>query len=448
MIAPGDRVITVNGRAPRDYIDYRYLAAEARVRLVVESAPGEGRSKLLPNGAGGRRRVEIEKSVDEDLGLRFTSDVFDGVITCTNRCAFCFVGQLPRGLRLALYVRDDDYRLSFLHGNFITLTNLTPRDRARIVRYHLSPLYVSVHATEPEVRRRVFGGPTPDALAEMRRLGAKGIKFHVQVVVCPGINDGAHLERTVTDLAAMHPMVASIGVVPVGLTRHRRQAVPLRAVTAPMARDIVRAVSGWQRQFKKKLGTRLVFAADELYLLAGLPPPGRAQYEGFPQLGNGIGCARQFLDGVARMKPPRVRSPLRVVLVTGEMARPLVERLAAKMSAGGVEVQVCIVRNRLFGRSVTVAGLLAGADIARGLRRCPGADLVIVPGTAVREGEGFIDDMTLEQLSERVGARVVAASTPAKAAAVMRQFGRTTGGAARPPRADSHGRPTSGRSRR
>ncbi len=411
-IQPGERIISVNGRSPRDYIEYRYLAAEPRVRLLIESTGNE------------RRRVVIEKRIDEDLGLRFTSDVFDGIITCRNRCAFCFVKQLPPGLRPALYVRDDDYRLSFLHGNFITLTNLTPSDRARIARYHLSPLYVSVHATEPEVRRRIFGGPTPDPVIEMHRLGAKGIRFHVQVVVCPGINDGTHLERTVRDLAAMHPVLQSIGIVPVGMTRHRKQVVRLRAVTPAKSHEIIDAVSRWQREFKDELGTRLIFAADELYLLAGLPLPGRARYEDFPQLGNGIGCARRFLDGIARVKPPSVASPLHVVLITGEMARPLVEEFAAKMRSSMLGVEVVSVRNRLFGTSVTVAGLLAGADIARALRQIWKADLMIVPGTAIREGEGFIDGMTPKQLSDITGGPVVAASTPAEAAGAVRRFER------------------------
>jgi putative radical SAM enzyme (TIGR03279 family) len=410
-ISAGDRIVAVNGRAPRDYIDYRYLAAEPRVSLVVERD-------------GARRAIEIAKALDEDLGLRFTQDVFDGVITCRNRCSFCFVGQLPKGLRPALYLRDDDYRLSFLHGNFITLTSLNHSDRARIARFHLSPLYVSVHATDPAVRRRLFGRPTVDPPAEMRRLGRKGIRFHTQIVICPGINDRAHLEQTIRDLAALTPAVASIGVVPVGLTRRRKRSAGLRPVTKAMARRLVGAVHSWQRAFLPKLGTRLVFAADELYLLAGLPLPGRARYEGFPQLGNGIGCARRFADGVRRLTPPRLRHRLSVSLVTGEMAAPLVGELAARLRRAGVEATACVVSNRLFGRSVTTAGLLAGRDIARAVMGAGAADLVIVPGDAVREGQGFIDGMTPAELSHRIGRPVVAASTPAQVSAALRRFGR------------------------
>ncbi len=411
-LAPGDKVVRVNGRAPRDYIEYRYLAAEPRVSLVVE------------NGAGERRRLQLAKAVDEELGLRFSEDVFDGVITCRNRCPFCFIAQLPRGLRPALYVRDDDYRLSFLHGNFVTLTNLTPPDRARIARLHLSPLYVSVHATEPEVRARMFGGPTVDVLAEMRRLSRKGIEFHTQLVVCPGLNDGPHLEQTVRDLAALYPGVRSAGVVPVGLTKHRRDRPSVRPVTRRLARALIESVHRWQREFLRGLGTRFVFAADELYLLTGSRLPGRARYEGFPQLGNGIGCGRLFLEGVRRVRPPTLRRRIPVTLVTGEMAAPLVERLAARLNEGAARAQVCVVRNGLLGRSVTTAGLLAGRDIARALGTQERTALVIVPGTAVREGEGFIDGMSLKALSQRVGAPVSAAATPAEAAAAVRRFGR------------------------
>jgi len=412
-ILPGEKLVRANGRAPRDYIDYRYLTAEHRVALLVENKSGE------------LRRLTIAKPVDQDLGLRFTHDVFDGIRTCRNRCPFCFVDQLPPGLRPALYLHDDDYRLSFLHGNFITLTNLTSSDRARIARLHLSPLHVSVHATEPEARAKIFGRATRDAVEEMRSLIGRGIDFHTQIVVCPGLNDGFHLERTVRDLASFYPGVRSIGVVPVGLTRHRRGLPPIRRVTPDLARRLIADIRRWQRHFLKQLRTRLVFAADELYLGAGLSLPGRAHYEGFPQLANGIGGARLFLDGVRRIRPIKLRRPLRVTLVTGEMAACLVKELAAKLEAGGsVRAQVQVVANHLLGRSVTTAGLLAGQDIARPLSAQEIGDLVIVPAAAIREGEGFLDGMSLEELSRRLGVAVVAAASPREAAAALRRCDR------------------------
>jgi putative radical SAM enzyme (TIGR03279 family) len=386
-LAPGDRVLRVSGKTPRDYIAYRYLIAEESVSLTWEDAQGR------------QRRARIEKSLDEDLGITFTSDVFDGVRLCRNRCAFCFVHQLPRGMRAALYVKDDDYRLSFLHGNFVTLTNLTLADRRRIAEYHLSPLYVSVQATEPEVRVRLFGGPTPDPRVEMQRLISKGIEFHTQIVVCPGSNDGEHLARSVEDLAALHPGVRSIGVVPVGLTSHRGKLAKIPAVTAEMAREIVAQVESWQREYRKRLGTRLVFASDEMYLRAGLPLPSRREYEDFPQLGNGIGGVRLFLDDLAKLKPVSLKRPTRVTLVTGEMAAPFVRALAEKLEMGqNVTAQVCVVRNRFFGASVTTAGLLTGRDIVAALRECGVGEVVVIPGTAVREGEGFLDGVRVEEL--------------------------------------------------
>ncbi len=411
LLATGDRILRVNGKTPRDYIEYRYLIAEENVSLTFE----DSQHRL--------RRIRLEKSLDEDLGISFTSDVFDGIITCGNRCAFCFVAQLPRGLRPSLYVRDDDYRLSFLHGNFITLTNLTPADKARIARLHLSPLYISVHATEAAVREKLFGRPTPEVLAIMRGLIAKGIEFHAQIVVCPGLNDGPHLERTVRDLGALFPGVRSIGVVPVGLTRHRGQQPRVRRVTPKIARELVATVAQWQREFLKAYRSRLVFAADELYLTSGAPLPSRAEYEAFAQLGNGIGSARLFLEGVGRSRPPKLRCKLSVLLVTGALAAPLVEALAAKLRQGGVEAKTCVVQNRLLGRQVTTAGLLAGRDIARAVRATGiKVDLIIVPGTAVREPEGFMDSMTLQELSECIAMPVAAAADPAEVGALLRRF--------------------------
>ncbi len=369
--------------------------------------------------------MTISKSVDEDLGIGFTEDVFDGIRVCRNRCPFCFVDQLPDGLRPALYLHDDDYRLSFLHGNFVTLTNLTPADRARIVRLRLSPLYVSVHATEPEIRERIFGRATGDILAEMARLTCKGIEFHTQIVVCPGVNDGDHLSTTVRDLAGLYPGVRCIGVVPVGLTKSRERRPLIQPVGPRLAAEIVRDVHQWQRRFLAELGTRLVFAADELYLLPGLPLPGRARYEGFPQLANGIGCARLFLDSVRRMRPLRLGRTTRVTLVTGEMAAGLVKEMARKMEKGGtMRARVCVVQNSLLGPSVTTAGLLAGRDVARALRGRRLGDIVIVPATAIRAGEGFLDSLTLGDLSRRLGAPVAAAASPREAAAVLRRFDR------------------------
>ena len=400
-VEPGDRILAINGRQPRDIIDYRYLIADERIRLRVRGKHGE-------------RSVTIDKHSDRDLGIEFESDLFDGVRTCSNRCVFCFLKQLPPGLRPSLYLHDDDYRLSFLHGNFITLTNLTEADMRRIIRQHLSPMYISVHATEPGLRRRMFGvDRLPDIMRQMRRLTAGGIRLHTQIVICPGYNDGEALDRTVADLADLHPGVASIGWVPVGLTRLARGLDP---VTPALAKELRKRADPWRAEFLARLGTRMVFPADELYLLAGRAFPRAGDYEGYPQLENGVGLARQFIDRMRRLRlPAAVRPRHRVTIVTGTAAARLLERLARRLSqVPGLDVEIIPVENRLFGPSVTVAGLLSGADILKTISSRALGDLVLVPGAGVRAGV-FLDDMTLDQLSAAVGVPVIAADTPAEA---------------------------------
>jgi len=345
---------------------------------------------------------------------------------CRNHCLFCFYDQLPGGrcaaggLRDSLYVRYDDFRLSFLHGNFVTLTNLAEEDFARICEQRLSPLYVSVHATEVALRRRMLGNRgAPDVLAQMRRLGRCSIVMHTQVVLCPGINDGAALARTVTDLAPLHPAVASVAIVPVGLTKHRAGLPKLRAVTPASARRLLRQVREWQRDFRKRLGSRFVFAADEFYLLAREPFPPAAEYEGFPQRENGVGLARLFLDELGRADFRRAAGQA-VMLVTGVAARELIEAMAARMREHEVGAEVVAIRNRLLGARITVAGLLAGRDIAAGLADRELGDAVAVPAAALRDG-ALLDDMTMEELARRLGKRVIAAAGPRELA---RRIGR------------------------
>jgi putative radical SAM enzyme (TIGR03279 family) len=395
-IRPGDRLASINGAPVRDYIDYRFISAQERVELDVIAADGA------------RRTIVVQKHPDQDLGLRFADDVFDGMRLCHNCCIFCFYDQLPKGLRETLYVRDDDFRLSFLHGNFITLTNLSPRDFARICEQRLSPLYISVHATETALRRRMLGNPrAPDITGQMRRLARCGIEVHAQIVLCPGINDGRHLARTVRDLAALHPAVKSVAIVPVGLTTHRAGLTELRAVNRDPSRNVLKQIAAWQQEFRSRFGSRFVFAADELYLLAGERFPPAADYEGFPQRDNGVGLARLFLDEIAEADF-RPAAGLPVTLVTGILAAGVVRRLAAKMRRHGVATSVVVVRNRLLGDTVTVAGLLAGEDVAAALARGDLSDLVVVPASALR-GNEFLDGMTVQELSRRAGKRIIRA---------------------------------------
>jgi putative radical SAM enzyme (TIGR03279 family) len=403
-LVPGDEILTINRRPLQDYIDYRYRLAQSEVTVTVRAQ-------------GKRRTFHLEKDLDEDLGVRFTSDVFDGLRTCDNRCLFCFVDQLPADVRPTLLVKDDDYRLSFLHGNYVTLTNLSEEDVRRILRLRLSPLYISVHATDPALRGRLLGHRrAPAILPLLDRLTAGRIEMQAQIVLCPGINDGPALAQTVRDLAdrfpARHGGIASVSIVPVGLTRFRRARPSLQPLTAGGARALIATVATWQTEFRRKLGSRFVFLADEVYLRAGEGFPGAAHYEQFLQFDNGVGMARVFLDQVHRLRIPR-RLPARpTTLVTGRAAEGLVAELAAKLNAAGARTRVIAVPNRFFGRQVTVSGLLTGGDIAHALRQNATQERVIVPANALKDDTMFLDDMTRDELARRLDAEVCAAATP------------------------------------
>src|SRR5262245_24420247 len=299
-LLPGDRIVAINGARLRDAIDFHFHAGESRLRLSVERA-GTPMARVLERSGGG-------------LGLELEAPRPSEIATCANKCVFCFIHQLPKGMRKSLYVKDDDFRLSFLHGNYITLTDLSEAELARIEAQRLSPLYVSVHATDPELRHRLLGSPRVkrDLLPLMERLAAAGIRMHAQIVLCPGWNDGAHLERTVHDLARLHPAVPTTAVVPVGLTRHRERLPELRTLEVAEARALLSAIHGWQAAFRRELGTRFVFGADELYLQTGAPLPSAAAYEGFPVAEDGIGLVRRFEDAfprALRRAPARLTEP-------------------------------------------------------------------------------------------------------------------------------------------
>ncbi|MGB9619150.1 MAG: DUF512 domain-containing protein, partial [Armatimonadota bacterium] len=320
----GDEIISINGRLLRDVIDYRFYCSDQHLRVVLRRRharhllrasvhepgsravdPGESLFVRSAFGRGEKKssyellEYDIEKDIDTSLGVEFSDILFDGVRTCAARCIFCFVDQLPKGLRKPLYLKDDDYRLSFLDGNFITLTNVNEEDIDRIIEQRLSPLYISVHATDRRVRERLMGKRCPDILEQIDALSAGRITLHTQIVLCRGINDGWHLDQTINDLAGRYPTVASIAIVPAGVTRHRRSKFPLQGIDVEYSRQILNTIRQHQQQFLVKKGTRLVWAADEFYLSAGRPVPARPAYEGFPQLSNGVGLVRLFKDSGA-----------------------------------------------------------------------------------------------------------------------------------------------------
>lgn len=401
-LRPGDQVLEVNGRALRDQIDYRFETTDSLVELTVIHAGEEG-------------IVEFEKPDDEPLGIEFGEDAFDGTRLCNNRCFFCFLKGLPRGLRKTLYVKDDDYRLSFLHGNFVTLTNLGEDDWERIGAQRLSPINVSVHATNPDLRRMMLGNPrAPDVRLQLRRLAALGIAVHTQVVLCPGVNDGPALDETLDELLG-HANVPSIGVVPVGSSLEADANTAhdgMRACTPAEARTLVRQVRGWQRRAHAARGAPVVYPSDEFYLTAGLRIPSARAYEGFVQWENGVGMVRTLIDDWTRTRR-RIRAGRvgaatvrHATLACGALIAPTLERLAREAEALlGVRLDVAPIPNRLFGPRVTVAGLLPGGDFRDGLNaQTLLGERVFLPRASLDFfGERFLDGETPDALARAIG---------------------------------------------
>lgn len=399
-LRPGDELLEINGHPLRDLIDVQFYGAEARLTLRVRRE-------------GEERTIRARRRYDEPLGLEFAHPLFDTDIRrCNNRCPFCFVAQMPRGLRPSLYVKDDDYRYSFLFGSYITMTNLTEEDWARIGEQHLSPLYVSVHATDPDLRRRMLGNPgAPDGMEGLRRLARMGIEVHTQLVLVPGLNDGAQLDRSIGDLAALYPAVRSVSVVPVGLTKGHRGGC--RPYTLPEMRRVWEQVTAWQRQLRRRLGVRFVYLSDEWYLRLGKPVPARAAYDGLDLRENGVGMVRSLLDRWRRVE--RTVSALGgpdQTWVTGELMAPVLERLAAQFTdRTGIRAEVVPIPNRFFGETVTVAGLLTGRDVVAHLRERPLAEKIVLPAVMFRGPEGqSLDEMGPDDLARLLGRPVFTVS--------------------------------------
>jgi putative radical SAM enzyme (TIGR03279 family) len=409
----GDRILAINGAPLRDVIDFHFETGDERLELA-----------LLRDG---ETRTAVLRRQGRELGVELEAPRPSEISTCANKCVFCFIHQLPKGMRKSLYVKDDDFRLSFLHGNYITLTDLGEDELARIEAQHLSPLYVSVHATDPELRHRLLGQPRVkrELLPIMERLARGGIRMHAQIVLCPGWNDGAHLDQSVHDLARLHPGVATTAVVPVGLTRHRERLPALRRVTDEEARALVGSVDAWQCGFLASLATRFVFAADELYLQARLPVPPARAYEDFAIVEDGVGLVRRFLDGFARALPrlpPRVAPSRAVTIVTGEMFAPMLAGLLDRVVVEGLTITLAPIINEWFGRGIGVAGLLTGQDIQSQLAGRSLGDEVLVPAAGLRDGSGvFLDDLAPADLaaSLRVPVRAVEPTAPALLRAVL-----------------------------
>lgn len=395
-LRPGDRLLAINGHVLRDVIDCRFYGAEERLRFRVR----RGDRDIM---------IEAQRRYGQELGLDFVCPVFDGVRKCTNACEFCFVAQLPRHMRRSLYIKDDDYRLSFLSGSFVTLTNLREADWERLARQHLSPLYVSVHATDPLLRRRILGRRAPDIREQLARLGNLGIHVHAQVVLVPGLNDGPHLERTVFAMAELHPTLQSVALVPVGLTRFHRGGC--RRYTSDQARKLLDQIDPWQQGFRERWGVDFVYAADEWYLLAGAGVPDSGAYDGFPQLENGVGLVRELLDDWDDAKALLGTGDVQdsggasLTLVCGTLIAARLGDIAMELSQlTGLGIDVVPVVNEFFGSTVTVSGLLTGGDVVRALAgRDRGCAVVLPRAMFDGRGERTLDDWTPGQLAEALG---------------------------------------------
>lgn len=443
-LRPGDRVLSIGGRALSDAVDYQFFAADDLIELEVV----RGDEATI---------YEIEKEPDEDLGIDFQDAAFDGVRQCNNKCFFCFLKGNPKGMRKTLYVKDDDYRLSFFHGNFVTLTNLTDADWQRLEEQRLSPLNVSVHATDLDLRRYLLGNATaPDINEQLRRLGSIGIEANTQIVLCPGVNDGSALDRTIADLAALYPTVQTISVVPVGATETAEErlargahASETDAITAEYAQSVIDQVALYQRRFRRDHGRTLVYLADEFYIAAGVTVPSAAHYDGFPQYENGIGMTRSLIEdwrralrsksalrlgsrGLAResgrvahdvaQPSSAVRSPIRRAnLACGTLIAPVLRKLAAELATHtGARIDVHPITNTFFGPRVNVSGLLTARDLEGQLAGIDLGDLLILPRYSLDyTGARFLDDTPPSALQSRLGVPIAFASTMREALQIL-----------------------------
>ena len=408
----GDRLLSLNGHRLRDVIDFHSYGAEEEVEVSLERE-------------GAVVSLRSRRACGQPWGVDFAEPLFDGTRTCDNHCPFCFLNGLPGGLRPSLYLRDDHYRLSFLFGNFCTLSNLREGDWQRLAEQRLSPLYVSVQATEYDLRRRLLGARgIPDIVSQLRRLGEIGITVEAQVVVCPGLNDGVALERTLADLWGLRETVESVALVPVGLTRHHSPS--LRPVARGDAERVLAWADAWRRRAYRETGRRFVYPSDEFYLLAGRRVPGSATYDGFPQLANGVGLVRRFLDGWAGSRRRLARRPVvpavrSATLVTGRAFVPFLAEVAGGLGdLLGVRCEALGVSNRLLGERVTVAGLLAAQDVVEQLAGCELGEVVVLPRSMFdAAGERTLDDWAPEQIALTLGRPVAVAGSPSELAAIL-----------------------------
>ena len=393
-IEPEDRLLFIDGQEIEDIFDYRFYTGDTYLEMTV----------LKPDGE--EWLLEIEKDPEEDLGLHFENGLMDEYRSCRNRCVFCFIDQMPPGMRETLYFKDDDSRLSFLQGNYITLTNMSPRDMERIIRFHLAPINISVHTTDPTLRCEMlhnrFAG---DILEKMQALYEAEIEMNGQIVLCPGLNDGAQLERSIEDLSRFLPHMKSLSVVPGGITKYRDGLYPLRTFDKKEAETVIDQIESWQKKLFDRHGVHFVHASDEFYILAGRPLPEETRYDGYLQLENGVGMVRLLLNEVreALADQDKDEREAELSLATGLLAegylREVLRWIREKFPR--ITVHLYGIRNDFFGPSITVAGLVTGGDLIAQLKGRPLGSRLLLPSVMLRSGEDvFLDDITVGQVEK------------------------------------------------
>ncbi|GAB4163728.1 MAG: DUF512 domain-containing protein [Roseiflexaceae bacterium] len=469
-LMPGDSVVAINGQRLRDVIDYRFYMAEEQIELLIRR---NGEDTIY----------EIEKDADDDLGIEFVEPLFDRLRTCNNKCPFCFLTQMPKGLRKSLYLKDDDYRLGFLYGNFVTFTNLNEEDWQRIEQQRLSPQYISVHATDRALRGVLLGKPdVPDVIEQIQRLGRMGISVQAQVVALPGLNDGEVLHQSIRELAALYPIVQTIAVVPVGLTKYRFEGkrpqtikaaihihetpewinenwerqplwdeatgrnaqlasdlghcgrqiiatdIPMRCYKPEEAAQVVDLIESYQQRFREVHGVALVYPSDEFYLLCQRPLPPAETYDGMPQYSNGVGMTRDFLDGWAKAQrrlPARMPKPTELTIACGTLIAPTLQRMVDRLNRiEGLQVQLLPVVNRFFGATATVSGLLMGQDIIPALRESGTARALLPRVMFDHTGTRTLDEYSIERISAEAGIPVAMAGEPDEVVRYVRALAR------------------------
>ena len=400
-IEKGDTLISVNGQPVEDIFDYRYLMNEEYVVLEIQKADGE------------IWELEVEKEYEEDLGIEFENGLMDDYRSCSNHCIFCFIDQMPPGMRDTLYFKDDDSRLSFLQGNYVTLTNMSDHDIERIIRYHLEPINISFQTMNPELRCKMlhnrFAG---QALEKVKKLYDAGITMNGQIVLCKGVNDGLELENSIRQLSEYAPVLQSVSVVPVGLTRFRKGLYPLELFRQEDAKEVLSIIHSWQQKMVEKHGIHFIHASDEWYILAGEELPGEDAYDGYLQLENGVGMLRLLGDEVQEALERRQadRRKLRITSATGALAAPFIKKYIDRIREKFPEVQaeVVTIRNEFFGENITVSGLITGRDLMAQLSGKELGDKLLIPCNMLKNDEDvFLDDITLEEVSRKLNVEIV-----------------------------------------